>query len=45
YYDAVLVEDQYARPVVLANNEWTLRYILEKNKGVEFLDIAPVMEE
>ncbi len=45
YYDAVLVEDQYNRPVILANNEWTLRYILEKNKGVEFLDIAPVVEE
>jgi peptide chain release factor 3 len=45
YYDAALVEDQYARPVVLANNEWTLRSILDKNKGVEFLDIAPVVEE
>jgi peptide chain release factor 3 len=45
YYDAALVEDQYRRPVVLANNEWTLRYILEKNKDVEFLDIAPVVEE
>ncbi|NLA88115.1 MAG: peptide chain release factor 3, partial [Clostridiales bacterium] len=45
YYDAVLVEDQYSRPVILANNEWTLGYILEKNKNIEFLDIAPVVEE
>ena len=45
YYDAALVEDQYRRPVVLSNNEWTLRYILEKNKDVRFLDIAPPVEE
>ncbi len=45
YYDAVVVEDQYERPVVLANNQWTLNYILDKNKLVSFLDIAPPVEE
>jgi peptide chain release factor 3 len=45
YYDAVIVEDQYQRPVILANNQWTLNSIQTKNKDVTFLDIAPPVEE
>ncbi len=44
YNDAVLVEDQYHRSVVLAKNQWTFNYIQEKNKGIGFLDIAPPIE-
>lgn len=39
--DAIFVEDQYQRPVVLTNSQWTLNRLQEKNKGIEFLDIAP----
>ena len=42
YTDTLLLEDQYQRPVVLFKNEWSLSRMEEKNKGVKFLDIAPV---
>jgi peptide chain release factor 3 len=45
YNDAVLVEDQYQRSVVLAKNQWTFNYIQEKNKDVRFLEIAPPIEQ
>lgn len=41
YNDAVIVEDQYQRPVVLVKNPWTLGRIEEMNKGLSFLEIAP----
>jgi peptide chain release factor 3 len=44
YNGAALVEDQYHRTVLLVENQWTLNYIQEKNKGVRFLDIAPLVE-
>lgn len=44
YNDAVLVEDQYQRNVILVKNHWTVNYIQEKNKGVSFIDIAPPVE-
>ncbi len=43
--DAAFVEDQYQRPVILANSQWTLNRLQEKNKGVRFLDIAPVISQ
>lgn len=42
---ARLVEDQYKRPVVLFRDQWSLKIAMEKNKGVQFLDIAPPMNE
>lgn len=44
YNDAVLLEDQYQRNVILVKNQWTVNYIQEKNKDVRFLDIAPPVE-
>lgn len=41
YNDALLLEDQYKRPVILFRNQWGLRRIQELNKNVDFLDIAP----
>ncbi len=38
---AALVEDQYQRPVILFKDQWTLNRIVEKNKGIDFLDIPP----
>lgn len=38
---AILVEDQYQRPVILFKESWTLNRIVEKNKGIQFLDIPP----
>jgi peptide chain release factor 3 len=38
---AVVVEDQYHRPVILFKDQWTLNRAIEKNKGIEFLDIPP----
>jgi peptide chain release factor 3 len=37
----LLVEDRYQRPVVLLTNLWILKRIEEKNKGAQFLDVAP----
>ena len=42
YTDTLLLEDQYQRPVVLFKNEWSLSRMQEKNKEVQFLDIAPI---
>jgi len=36
---AILVEDQYERPVVLFKDEWIMGRIKENNKDVEFIDI------
>ena len=41
YNDALLLEDQYERPVILFKNQWGLRRIQELNKDSQFLDIAP----
>lgn len=43
YNEAVIVEDQYLRPVVLAKNIWTINRLQDMNKEVTFLDIAPPM--
>lgn len=37
----IMVEDTYKRPVLLFKDKWTLNRTIEKNKDVEFLDIAP----
>ncbi len=37
---AALVQDQLGRPVLLAENQWTLKYIQEKNKNARFMDIV-----
>lgn len=37
-----VLEDQYQRPVVLFKDKWAIKRIEEKNKNVEFLDIAPI---
>ena len=44
YNDAVLVQDQYDRPVLLCKNKWSLRPIQEKFPNITFLDIAPSVE-
>ncbi len=41
YNDALLLEDQYERPVILFKNKWGLNRIQELNKNTKFLDIAP----
>ena len=41
YNDALLLEDQYQRPVILFKNQWGLNRIRELNKNVNFFDIAP----
>ncbi|NLV50857.1 MAG: peptide chain release factor 3 [Clostridiales bacterium] len=41
FSEAVIVEDQYGRTVVLVKNQWTLNSIAGKNKDARFLDIAP----
>lgn len=38
---AMIVEDRYQRPVILFNDQWTLKRITEKNKDVKFLEIPP----
>ena len=38
---AKVVEDQYKRPVILYDNEWTLRRAQENNKDAEFFEIPP----
>jgi peptide chain release factor 3 len=45
FYEAVVLEDQFTRTVVLAKNHWTVGYLEEKNKGVRFAEIAPPVEE
>ena len=39
---AAAVEDQYHRPVILFKDQWTLNRAIEKNKGIQFLEIPPV---
>ena len=41
YNDALLLEDQYERPVILFKNQWGLRRIQDLNKNSGFYDIAP----
>ncbi len=43
YSDALLLEDQYARPVILFTNQWSFNRIQEKHKDITFLDIAPLV--
>lgn len=43
YNDAMLLEDQYGRPVILFKNQWGLNRIQEKNKDISFFDIAPAI--
>ena len=43
YNDALLLEDQYGRPVILFKNQWGLKRIQELNKETKFLDIAPTI--
>lgn len=38
---ATIVEDQYQRPVILFKDQWALNRAMDKNKGIEFLDIPP----
>lgn len=33
--DSMLVENKNAQPVLLFQNEWSIRHILERNKGIE----------
>ncbi len=40
---AILVEDQYQRPVVLFKNEWMMNRIIESNKDTQFIDIVSSM--
>ena len=40
YQDAVILEDQYQRPVILFKNQWTLNWISDKNKDMRFVEIA-----
>lgn len=39
--NALFVEDKYKRPVILFKDLWFLTRIMEKNKGIKFLDIPP----
>ncbi len=43
YNDALLLEDQYERPVILFKNQWGMKRIMELNKNVSFFDIAPTV--
>ncbi|MFB0919463.1 MAG: peptide chain release factor 3 [Oscillospiraceae bacterium] len=43
YNDALLLEDQYERPVILFKNQWGMKRIMELNKNVNFYDIAPTV--
>lgn len=38
---ALQVEDKYGRPVILFRDQWTLNRAIDKNKGVEYLEIHP----
>ena len=38
----LLVEDNDARPVLLFENDWSIRWAEERNKGLELADIAAV---
>ena len=40
---ATLVEDPYGRPVILFRDSWSLNRMMEKLKGVDFLDIPPAV--
>lgn len=37
-----ITRDANDRPVLLFENEWSIRWAAEKNKGLEFFDIAPI---
>ena len=39
--DALVVEDQYKRQVVLFTNQWFLNRTVDNNKDVQFLEIPP----
>ena len=41
YSDALLLEDQYKRPVILFKNQWSANTVQENNKDIKFFDIAP----
>jgi peptide chain release factor 3 len=41
FNEALILEDQYRRPVLLVKNDWTLNRIRERNKDIVFYDIAP----
>ncbi len=43
YSDALLLEDQYNRPVILFKNPWSLQRLQERNKDIRFFDIAPLV--
>jgi len=43
YNEALLLEDQYERPVILFKNQWGLNRIQELNKNTKFFDIAPLI--
>jgi peptide subunit release factor RF-3 len=40
--NAMVVEDQLKRPVILYKNEWTLQRAQDNCKDTVFLDIPPV---
>ena len=40
---ATLVHDQYERPVILFRDSWMLQRTIDKNKGIDFLDIPPAV--
>lgn len=37
--DTLIVKDQYDNPVLLFQNEWSIRTVMERNNGVELADI------
>jgi peptide chain release factor 3 len=37
--NAKLIEDNRERPVLLVNSQWTLNYLVEQNKKIEFLEL------
>ena len=40
---AIMIEDEYQRPVALFLNEWSMNQVISKFKDIQFVDIAPVV--
>lgn len=39
--DTLVVNDEKERPVLLFQNEWSIRQVLERNKGADLLEVSP----
>jgi len=39
---SILVEDRYNRPVALFTREWDIKRVLDKNKGMQLLEVSPL---